>query len=87
MRFTQSLAAASALATVASAYPMERRDGSNSTKTKFTVNQVESNSNQGKKIAGSIALARAIGKYGKVGATVPPVVRSAAAKVDSRRSR
>ena len=84
MHFAQSLVMASAMATAASAFPMERRD--NSTGAKFTVNQIVSTVNQGKKLAGPVALARTIGKYGKVGAQVPQVVKAAAAKVRLLRS-
>ena len=79
MHFTQQLVAASALATLASAFPLvEKR----SNKTTFSVDQVVSKQ-PNRKLAGPIALSRAIGKYGKVGAKVPQTVAVAAKKVCS----
>ena len=79
MRVSQQLLAASALATVASAFPMEKRASNSSSAKTFTVNQLKISTN--KKLAGPIALSRAIGKYSDVGAQIPQVVKSAAAKV------
>lgn len=82
MHFTQQLALAAALASVTSALPhvaFPNKRSENTTKTTFTVQQtVKGDPNT--KLAGPVALARAIGKYAKVGATVPQVVNAAAAK-------
>ena len=82
MHFTQQFALAAALASVTSAFPHSvfpnKRDG-NSTKSTFTVKQtIKGDVNT--KLAGPIALARAIGKYSKVGAKIPEVVNAAAVK-------
>ena len=81
MLFTQQFALAAALASVSSALPhtmFETRAG-NTTKTTFTVQQ-KIQGEAGKKLAGPIAMARAIGKYAKIGAKIPEVVNVAAAK-------
>lgn len=82
MHFTQQLALAAALASVTSAFPHSafiNKRAENDTKTTFTVQQkVKGDPNT--KLAGPVALARAIGKYAKVGAQVPQVVNAAAAQ-------
>ena len=82
MHFTQQLALAAALATVSSAFPhsvFPSKRAGNSTKSTFTIQQ-KVQGDADKKLAGPIALARAIGKYSKVGAKIPDVVSAAASK-------
>lgn len=82
MHLLQQVAAASALASVVAAapYPITSKRSSNVTgAARFTVPQGPPKL-QGKKIAGPIALARAYGKYAKLGATAPAVVNAAASK-------
>lgn len=80
MRFSHQVLAASALATLTSAFPLDKRAAGNSTAKTFTVSQVTPNT-EGRKLAGPIALERAIGKYAKVGAKVPQHVQAAASTV------
>ena len=81
MHFTQQLAMAAALASVTSALPhtFVQKRADNTTKTTFQVQQ-KLQGPADRKLAGPVAMARAIGKYAKVGAKVPEVVQSAANK-------
>ena len=73
---------AAALASVSSALPhsvLTNKRAENGTKTTFSVHQ-QIQGDAGRKLAGPIAMARAIGKYSKAGAKIPEVVNVAAAK-------
>lgn len=80
MRCYQQLTMASALIFYTSAFPMDKREANSTGASTFTLVQSEPKV-PGTKLAGPIALSRAIGKYAKVGAEVPAVVNAAAAKV------
>lgn len=79
MHLLAQLAAASALASIASTAPTLSTRANNVTgNAKFTIPQGAPKL-PGKKIAGPIALARVYGKYTKLGASAPASVNAAAA--------